>query len=488
MAANHISRGYVEIEPGVIMTNPDTMVGRVYSIDPDTGLFLPGYNYGKNTEGNGNKGVDHVGGFDKTSEEFVPLGSKYLDDEKEVLETSILLGEYLATIGDRLDEDDLYEINNGRYFHDIIDRLVLPHRGRGYMINANAKTLDDALFTQDADHFGKSGIVFPNIGHSIISESDRWLPDREWAGPHWHDDSIFVGDINDVIRKIYNFPGGEWYYGWDGEWERGMLPLEGDNHPFSHAIVDNFKHSKLMDSLSDEEHDKIGKAKTYSQLKAALADILAKKIDERITNPRAREYIRDKLAGVLDRRSDVKYSYLANAALEGTPHGMYDRDRKNWSDIIHDKMMMDYQRTLGGTVNSALHSDISPKDVHLLGVAAPSARVVSAANVAKGKITGQRDFPSEIVVSKLVPKFAFGNAPAIFDIIRNYWALRLDKGLSGEDAWNEAWKGGGREYWGKDVDSDERMKDVYKSLGEEYNNYLRHQNICRGLKRGPGNG
>lgn len=118
----------------------------------------------------------------------------------------------------------------------------------------------------------------------------------------------------------------------------------------------------------------------------------------------------------------------------------------------------------------------------LVQVMAPLTSLVP--NSAGDKVSAQTDTGNELRALQLTPKRIVTDASQFYQDLEKYNDLLAKPGMKAADAWHESF---GDKYGDlNDLDSDERVKNVYKSMKKEVDNYISRKSILHGLTKGPG--
>lgn len=220
---------------------------------------------------------------------------------------------------------------------------------------------------------------------------------------------------------------------------------------------------------------------TSDELVDAVQNEISKYVPEHARNTNLlKEYYRDNETNDYDFLTSHKYApnkrtgYISkfngdngSADLFTISPELFDFDSDSvWDDFVYDIDMYD-------TFNLLHVNDTSNGDRVVL-VTTPEDKIISVDELVNNGYTQQRDFPSELVTSEVIPLREFSEYPTA---IKNYEKLR-NKGASGTEAFGESFK-----IEPKDIVSDEQLKGIYKDMCFFVdNNKKKHKNILSAIR------
>lgn len=373
---------------------------------------------------------------------------------------------------ERLDDDEKQLLRSGGADarSDVIKKLLDGALGRGektgIVLDANS---GKNLRLNSAPHMGFSfwGLLDPRF--AVIPRQGLWS--RKTA------------------TNVGNLFGGEWKYAdllsraFAGELERNGIISKSDAQSLG-GVVRKGDESK---TISDDALRKVA-----TELVESIEDIVP--FDE------DRKHIVDKIVksgmayvpewGDEGGMSNPKRALIlrgrdmpSRSIMHSRPYKEIESFGNALKDVDPEMQREAWDRFMRGQLLDWIHSTIGRgiKGNGVVQVMAPLTGLVP--NWAGGQVNMQTDSGNELRALEMTPTRIIANGPEFDKDVEKYYALLKKPGMTAARAWAEALgdKYGNLLY----LDSDERIKNVHKSMKNEVDGHIRQKSICHGLTRGP---
>ena len=415
----------------------------LYRIVFDDGNYLYSpYGFGKKRQQWGKKATEVP---DDDSDEDDDYGDDYDDDDDyDSPPPSLSLEDRIRWNFDRLSDGEKSLLQE-----DDLDANAIELLRRKLMRGVNG----------DTGGLGKGGVIIDPFGGDP-RRTVLWN-----AGPH-----IGFSAIG-VPHGLFSLPQRVEYQNPDGDMDKDKVMLANAlNADFIAGQGKEYAGEDLLDSFGNMARATIEKLKDIVPSRA---------VRSRLEDTMKRKWLRGYMPS----------TDFFNRLGSDSEHGGF------WKDFMHDNIVRLLEDTLYYTSHGA-RGDSRDK-FRVVQAAVKLNDLVSNDMVRRGEHSGQRDGMNEFVAFDYVPFKDFGGASRFLGgvgkgsgLFQKYHSLRA-RGLSGEDAWKEAFTDkNGNPILGdiRKLISDEDRKNVYKDCRSDIDNYLSRQNIVGALKRSPGNG